>query len=183
MIALSFFSCQKNDSQNVIKKVSDKNDTLKKHKSQIIEKVLQKSDHEINSVVQNKKYSAEGTWMVDCKKGVGSLSISGKEASLILLYNQIYIDMSELKRYDYEKGIAYTLKEIPEDIGEIGRGLNWKEYMNNEPIAYIKMINDNTMYFYWYGFYNKKTKKREFKETNFQQESNAEEIILRKCNQ
>lgn len=182
LITLLFFSCQKNDSQNVIKKVSDQNDTLKKHKSQIIEKVLQKSDHEINSAVQNKKYSAEGTWMVDCKKGVGHLSISGKEASLILLYNQIYIDMSELKRYDYEKGIAYTLKEIPEDIGEIGRGLNWKEYMNNEPIAYIKMIDDNTMYFYWYGFYNKKTKKREFKETNFQQESNSKEIILRKCN-
>lgn len=184
LITLLFFSCQKNANQNVIKKVSERNDTFKKniHKNQTIEKEFQKNDHKINSTAWNRKHSAEGTWMVDCKKGVGSLSVNGKEASLILLYNQIYIDLSELKRYDFEKGIAYTLKEIPEDIGEIGRGLNWKEYINNEPIAYIKMIDDNTIYFYWYGFYNKKTKKREFKESNFQQESNAKEIILRKCN-
>lgn len=129
----------------------------------------------------NIQYSANGTWQVDCKTGTGNLSINDKEASLTLLYNQIYIDMKELKRYDFEKGIAYTLKEVPEDIGNIGRELNWKEYINDEPIAYLKMIDDNTMYFYWYGFYNKKSKKREFKESSFQQESKTKEIILKKC--
>ncbi|MDR6528306.1 hypothetical protein [Chryseobacterium rhizosphaerae] len=129
----------------------------------------------------NVKYSVNGNWQVDCKKGAGSLSIDGNEASLTVLYNQIYIDMKELKRYDFEKGIAYTLKEVPEDIGNIGRGLNWKEYVNNEPIAYLKIIDENTMFFYWYGFYNKTTKQREFKETNFQQESKTKEIILKRC--
>lgn len=130
---------------------------------------------------QNLQYYPNGTWQVDCKTGAGNISIADKEASLTLLYNQVYIDMKELKRYDSEKGIAYTLKEIPEDVGNIGRDLNWNEYINNEPIAYIKMIDDNTMYFYWYGFYNKKNKKREFKESSFQQESKAKEIILKKC--
>ncbi len=130
---------------------------------------------------QDIQYSLNGTWQVDCKTGAGNISITDKEASLTLLYNQVYIDMKELKRYDFEKGIAYTLKEIPEDIGNIGRDLNWNEYINNEPIAYLKMIDDNTMYFYWYGFYNKKSKKREFKESSFQQESKTKEIILKKC--
>jgi len=127
------------------------------------------------------QYQIDGRWMVNCENGVGSLTIEGKDASLILLYNQIYIDMTELKRFDFENGISYKLKEIPEDIGNIGRNLNWKEYINDEPIAYIKMIDDKTYHFYWYGFYNKKTKKREFKENGFQQEANNEEVILKKC--
>ncbi|MDR2236626.1 MAG: hypothetical protein LBE92_10920 [Chryseobacterium sp.] len=143
------------------------------------------SGNQVSDIKETKssdiQYSANGNWQIDCKKGVGNLFINGKEASLTVIYNQIYIDMTELKRYDFEKGIAYVLKEIPEDIGNIGRNLNWKEYINNEPIAYLKMIDDNTMSFYWYGFYNKKTKKREFKETNFQQESKTKEIILKKC--
>lgn len=128
-----------------------------------------------------KSYSANGRWLIDCENGVGKLTIKDKEASLIVLYNQIYIDMIELKRNDAEKGIAYKLKEIPEDIGIIGKDLNWKEYVNDEPIAYIKFINDKTIKFYWYGFYNKKTKKREFDESNFNQETPNKEIVLKLC--
>ncbi|WP_435525926.1 hypothetical protein [Chryseobacterium indoltheticum] len=105
--------------------------------------------------------------MVNCENGAANLTIEGKDASLVLLYNQIYIDMTELKRFDFENGISYKLKEIPEDIGNIGRNLNWKEYINNEPIAYIKMIDDKTYHFYWYGFYNKKTKKESLKKIVF----------------
>lgn len=130
----------------------------------------------------NNQYTDNGTWQIDCEKGVGSFSVDGRNASLIVLYNQIYIDLTEVKRYDFEKGIAYKLKEIPEDVGSIGRDLNWKEYVNNEPIVYIKMIDDKTIHFYWYGFYNKKTKKREFTEVNFNQETNDKEIVLKKCN-
>ncbi|QYS88831.1 hypothetical protein [Flavobacterium davisii] len=89
--------------------------------------------------------------------------------------------MSEIKKNDIENGVSYKLKEIPEDIGNIGRNLNWKEYLNDEPIAYIKMINDKTVKFYWYGFYNEKTKKREFKEISFNQEKQGKEIILKLC--
>lgn len=152
------------------------NDTLQQSKGPINIKSV-----EDKTSPKEEEYSPDGNWQVDCKKGAGRLSIDGNEASLTVLYNQIYIDMKELKKYDFEKGIAYTLKEVPEDIGNIGRGLNWKEYVNNEPIAYLKIIDENTMLFYWYGFYNKTTKQRECKETNFQQESKTKEIILKRC--
>jgi len=97
------------------------------------------------------------------------------------LYNQVYIELTETKRYDFEKGIAYKLKEIPDDIGSIGMGLDWTEYLNDETIAYIKKIDDNTINFYWYGFYNKKTKKREFKDSSFYQETKAKDIVLKRC--
>ncbi|GAA4770930.1 MULTISPECIES: hypothetical protein [Flavobacterium] len=89
--------------------------------------------------------------------------------------------MVELKRYNSEKGISYKLKKIPEDIGSLGRDLNWKEYINDEPIAYVKIIDNKTINFHWYGFYNKKTKKREFEEINFNQETNSKEIVLKLC--
>lgn len=164
-------------------KHSGNNSSAKLKKQDTLRQTIELTDIKRERDTKNKsiQYSANGTWQVNCKTGVGSLSINDKEASLTLLYNQVYIDMKELKRYDFEKGIAYTLKEIPEDIGNIGRDLNWNEYINNEPIAYLKMIDDNTMYFYWYGFYNKKSKKREFKESSFQQESKTKEIILKKC--
>jgi hypothetical protein len=129
----------------------------------------------------NTEYSADGTWKTNCDKGLGSMTIEGKSASLVLLYNQIYIELTEVKRYDFEKGISYKLKEIPEDLGSIGIHLNWKEYLNDEPIAYLKKIDDNTINFYWYGFYNKKTKKREFKDNSFYQETEMENIVLKKC--
>ncbi len=126
-------------------------------------------------------FSANGRWLIDCENGVGKLSIRNKQASLTVLYNQIYIDMVELKRYNSEKGISYKLKKIPEDIGSLGRDLNWKEYINDEPIAYVKIIDNKTINFHWYGFYNKKTKKREFEEINFNQETNSKEIVLKLC--
>ncbi|MDR3025158.1 hypothetical protein [Chryseobacterium sp.] len=128
-------------------------------------------------------YSADGTWKTSCDQGAGSITIEGKNASLVLLYDQIYIDLVEVKRYGFEKGIAYKLKELPEDLGSIGTDLNWKEYLNDEPIAYVKKIDDNTVNFYWYGFYNKKTKKREFKDNSFYQETGMKDIILKKCNE
>lgn len=122
-----------------------------------------------------------GSWKVNCKNGIGNLYISNKDASLIVLINQIYIDLTELKRYEFENGITYKLKEIPQDIGSLGLKLSWKDYVNNEPIAYVKMIDNKRIYFYWYGFYNSKTKKRDFKDINFRQETNEKDIILNKC--
>ncbi|KFF01786.1 hypothetical protein [Flavobacterium hydatis] len=133
----------------------------------------------INEVIPN------GYWKIDCKNGNSSINIKDKTAFLEVMFNQIYIDMIEIKRYDSDNGIAYKLKEIPEDKGNFGVNLNWKEYVNDKPIAYVKIIDDNTLYFYWYGFYNKKTQKREFTECGFQQENrkNQQEIILKKCDE
>ncbi|SHM55027.1 hypothetical protein [Chryseobacterium polytrichastri] len=128
-------------------------------------------------------YSANGTWKLNCEEEVANISIKGKNAFLVVLFNQIYIEMVETKRYDFEKGIAYKLKEIPDDLGTYGIKLDWKEYVNDKPIAYIKIIDDNTINFYWYGFYNKKTNKREMTECQFNQDSNEKDIVLKKCSE
>ncbi len=126
-------------------------------------------------------YSDDGNWRTDCNTGMTSFNISGKNGFLVVAANQIYIDLVETKRYDFEKGIAYKLEKIPEDMGRGGMGLNWQEYINDKPIVYVKKIDDNHMYFYWYGFYNGKTKKREFLESDFNVENKSKDIILTKC--
>ncbi|WP_144283277.1 hypothetical protein [Chryseobacterium echinoideorum] len=131
----------------------------------------------------SKNYNTNGTWGIKCNEG-SYIKIKDKEIFFEVQSNQIYIDMVEVKRYDFEKGIAFKLKEKPEDMGRGGMMLNWKEYLNDKPIAYIKVIDDNTLYFYWYGFYNNKTKKREFTECQFQQEGKQNKdnsVILKKC--
>lgn len=68
-------------------------------------------------------------------------------------------------------------------MGTYGIKLDWKEYVNDKPIAYIKIIDDNTINFYWYRFYNKKTNKREMTECQFNQDSNEKDIVLKKCDE
>ncbi|KIA94495.1 hypothetical protein OA93_20425 [Flavobacterium sp. KMS] len=140
---------------------------------------------DVKKQVNSNEVTLNGNWKIDCKNGNSSINIKDKTAFLEVMFNQIYIDMIEIKRYDSDNGIAYKLKEIPEDKGNFGVNLNWKEYVNDKSIAYVKIIDDNTLYFYWYGFYNKKTQKREFTECSFQQENrkNQQEIILKKCNE
>ncbi|KFE96951.1 hypothetical protein [Chryseobacterium luteum] len=129
-------------------------------------------------VSTEESYSIDGIWKLNCEDGIGSISIKNNEASLVVLFNQIYIHLIEIKRYDFEQGIAYKLKEIPEDSGSFGAQLPWKDYLNDKPICYIKKKGDNI---YWYGFYNKKTKKREITDSEFNQENNNKEVILKKC--
>lgn len=153
----------------------------KKLKEANLEKENCDEDTEINS----NNYPENGKWKIDCEYSVGSFTIKDKKASLIVLFNQIYIELVEVKRYNSEKGIAYKLKEKPEDLGNFGIKLDWENYINDKPIVYIKVIDIRTLYFYWYGFYNNKTKKREFTECEFQQESEKKyednHVILMKC--
>jgi hypothetical protein len=126
-----------------------------------------------------------GTWKTNCENGNASIQIEDGKAFLEIMFNQIYIDMVEIKQNNYENSITYKLKEKPQDLGSFGVKMDWGNFINDKPIAYVKVINDKTIYFYWYGFYNHKTKKREFTECEFQQESNDKyediHIVLVKC--
>jgi hypothetical protein len=126
-------------------------------------------------------YTADGYWRSNCDNGTAFINISKKEAFMQVAFNQIYINLTELKRYNFERGIAYKLEEKPTDLGKGGLGLNWNEYLNDKAIAYVKIIDDSHIFFYWYGFYNKKTKKREFKESDFNIEDPSKDIVLTKC--
>lgn len=124
-------------------------------------------------------------WKVNCEDGNASMQIDDNNVSLEIMYNQIYIDMVEVEQNKFEKSITYKLKEKPEDLGGFGIKLDWKSFINDKPIACLKFINDKTIHFYWYGFYNDKTKKREFIECEFQQESiekyGDKHVVLMRC--
>ncbi|ANF52729.1 hypothetical protein A0O34_20415 [Chryseobacterium glaciei] len=151
------------------------------YKSKI--KLIKENNCDDDEITKSIDYSINGRWKINCGEGIASMTVQNKNASLIVLANQIYIEMTETKRYDFEKGIAYKLKEIPEDLGTYGIKLDWKEYINDKPIAYVKVIDENTINFYWYGFYNNKTNKREMTECQFNQDSNNKDLILKKCNE
>jgi len=146
-------------------------------------KLIKENNCDDDEITKSIDYSINGRWKINCGEGIASITVQNKNASLIVLANQIYIEMTETKRYDFEKGIAYKLKEIPEDLGTYGIKLDWKEYLNDKPIAYVKVIDENTINFYWYGFYNNKTNKREMTECQFNQESDNKDLILKKCNE
>ena len=127
-------------------------------------------------------YNANGDWKIDCTSGRKVIvSISGNEAFLEVLFNQVAVTLTEIKRYPSESGIAYCLKKEPEDKGSFGVTLPWKAYLNEKPVAYIKLQNDNTAYFYWYGFYNSKTRSRDIIDATFMQECSCKEIVVKRC--
>jgi len=143
-----------------------------------------RSTHSANNISTKENYSITGDWKTDCTGSVASLNINGNTGFLEVISNQIYVELQEIKRYDFEKGIAYKLKNIPEDSGNFGATLPWKDYVNDKPIVYIKVVDDNTIKFYWYGFYNNKSKMRDITDCNFMQEvkkSKDNSVILKKC--
>ncbi|AZA53427.1 hypothetical protein [Chryseobacterium sp. G0201] len=145
IVLLISISCNKNlETSNKVNldTISVKNSTTNEIKT-IKENNCDDGDEVSNSI----DYSVNGRWKMSCGEGVGSLTVQNKNASLVVLSNQIYIEMTETKRYDFEKGIAYKLKQIPEDLGTYGIKLDWKQYLNDKPIAYIKVIDDNTINF------------------------------------
>lgn len=186
-----------NKSEGIIKRISSLDQNLIKYfvnkkNADKIRKVkgtnkdcITSEDFEIEPpeklTIKNSNSIVNGLWKTNCSQGVSSITIDGKNASMIVQYNQIYIDMIETKRFNSENGIAYRLKEIPNDSGSFGSQLPWKDYLNEETIAYLKVIDKNHIYFYWYGFYNKKSKSRDLLESGFQQENNSKDIILTRC--
>lgn len=135
----------------------------------------------IDNLQSNKKIT--GTWKVNCENGSASIQFENGSAFLEIMFNQIYIDMIEIKAHNTEKEITYKLKEKPEDLGIFATKMDWKSFVNDKPIAKIKMINDKKIFFYWYGFYNNKTKMREFTECEFNLETKDKEIVLKQCSQ
>lgn len=57
----------------------------------------------------------------------------------------------------------------------------WNDFSSKEKIADIKILNDNQIEFTWYGFFNDKTKKREYTKNPFTYNGEGNTIILEKC--
>ncbi|NRS89890.1 putative methionine-R-sulfoxide reductase with GAF domain [Flavobacterium sp. 7E] len=58
--------------------------------------------------------------------------------------------------------------------------MDWKNYSNDEVVAKIRYMN-NKMEFTWLGFYNTKSKKRDYIDNPFTGKIGKSSIILQKC--
>ncbi|SHM55070.1 hypothetical protein [Chryseobacterium polytrichastri] len=118
-----------------------------------------------------------GSWSTDCEN-VPNLIIQENKSFFYVVYNQLTISMIKLKESTNSE-LLYRLDKKPEDMGSIGLSLDWDNYLNKKEIAKIKIIDDNHIEFSWIGFYNDKTNKRDFIESDIT--SDNKPVILTKC--
>ncbi|QYS91613.1 hypothetical protein JJC04_02200 [Flavobacterium covae] len=139
-----------------------------------------KINEDKNKIKDN--FSLNGVWKSDCLNGNAKIEFNKEYVNLELIYNQIYINLEKID--ESNNTISYKLKEIPKDKGSLGAKLDWENFMNESMVLEIKKRDDSKINFKWLGFYNSKTKKREFLENDFLSELNKEieiEITLEKC--
>lgn len=55
-----------------------------------------------------------------------------------------------------------------------------EDYYNDESVIEIEPMSETKIKFTWFGFYNNKTKKREYTDNPFDRNQNS--VILNKCN-
>ena len=105
-------------------------------------------------------------------------------------YVTFTIDIVQFNFYEMDIGINTKIKKNNESefdfyfksppIAPIPDDMDWENYSQKEKIAKIN-YSKGIMYFTWYGFFNEKTKKREYLENPFTNKIEKESIILKKC--
>jgi hypothetical protein len=116
-----------------------------------------------------------GRWSPNCER-IGGLDIQNTDRITIdVNSNQIYI----LSRGTFHEDTLTLYLNHPEDLGRGGMMLDWNSFSKNEPIALIKLISKDTARIIWRGFYNKKTKVREWTAEPDFAEQNPQ--VLSKC--
>ena len=129
------------------------------------------------SVVKN----INGTWRISCDEGSGSLNINNKNVFMEVNSNQIYIDALAKKKND---SIYNLYLNSPKELGAGGMRLDWDNFSKDSIIGKINYnVQNNIIKFSWLGFYNEKTKKRDWTEnSDFQLiAEEIKDIKLTKC--
>lgn len=122
--------------------------------------------------------SIDGKWKEDCNESLASVSIVGSKAIICVNTNQIYIESKIIK----SKENFYNIKLIKaKDLGRGGMELSWENFSNDNVIATIEVIDVNSINFKWLGFYNSKTKNREWLEDADFSSENSKGLKLEKC--
>lgn len=117
------------------------------------------------------------TWSYDCKTSD---------------YVTFTLNIGQFNFYKMDFGINTTVKKINDyeyelrfktpPIAPIPEDMDWKNYSQDNVIAKIRYEKDK-MELTWLGFYNTKTKKREFIENPFTGKVEQSPIILKKCDE
>ena len=114
-----------------------------------------------NAIADTLKYDIpiEGYWKGDCE-GLGFVDIK-KNNSFVLEVssNQIYL---KGKLYRSNKSNVYKAKYESSDVGRGGAELEWGNYEKDSIVAMVYFYNKEKAKIDWLGFYNSKTKERDW---------------------
>ncbi|WP_438711318.1 hypothetical protein ACSTS3_22710 [Aquimarina muelleri] len=104
-------------------------------------------------------FDVKGYWSNNCQEGSGYVDISENNTLKIEVNsNQVYLK----GRYKNIKSNFFNIYFTSKDLGRGGSSLDWVNYDKDSIIGTLKLIDKKYANFNWLGFYNKKTKKREW---------------------
>lgn len=118
-------------------------------------------------------FNIEGYWTNNCQAGSGYVDISeNKTLKIELNSNQVYLK----EKYENIKSNFYNIYVTSKELGRGGSNLDWANYSKDSIVGTFKLIDKKYANFNWLGFYNKKSKKREWvNDTDFKSPT------LKKC--
>ena len=129
--------------------------------------------------------SDQSTWKIKCSNSNDNYFVysnENKEGSLSGVLKKDYSfsitgnieKKGNLYEFHYTKNYSSSSESESEQF--------WNDFSTKEKIADIKVLNDHQIEFKWYGFYNDKTKKREYIKNPFTYNTDESSGILEKCN-
>ena len=139
---------------------------------------LKREDCESSQVL-----SDQSTWKLKCPNSEDYFRYSNEnnEGSLSGMLRKDYFfsitgkveKKGNLYEFKYEQNYSISSESESEQF--------WDDFSNKEKIADIKILNNNQIEFKWYGFFNDKTKKREYTKNPFKHIGEGNSVILEKC--
>lgn len=131
----------------------------------------------------NPKHTINGSWQLDCKIKNSGIEIYDKDsntfATVAVAPPAVFVEAKVIKG---EIANVYYLRFDEQDMETPLANENKLDQFTskNENIAKMEFTGDEIL-FYWYGFYNTKTKKWNFKESQFFNNETNKNVILKKC--
>ena len=145
-----------------------------------IPSILNYSNVSKDFIDKEEKYKINGKWKIDCEDA-RSLSINDdKEIFIVVQGNQISVNAIKLNKSTTTE-YFYKLDKKPLNLGSGGNSLPWDEYLNDNEIFKIKILNNSEILFTWLGFFNKSTKEREVVDCEFTLNSGENPVLLIRC--
>ena len=107
----------------------------------------------------------KGVWKISCEEGSGFMKYINKDSILIEANsNQIYILAKAEYSIKKDTLIGKIFLTEPDDLGAGGMSLNWDNYSTTKEIAEFRMFDSKIIELRWLGFFNEKSKEREWVE-------------------
>lgn len=131
----------------------------------------------------NPKQPINGSWQLDCNIQNSGIEIYSKDsnmfATVAVAPPAVFIEAKVIKS-EIENVFYLRFEEQDMEVPLANENKLDQYTSKNENIARIEFKNDKILY-WWYGFYNSKTKKWNFKKSQFNKNENNDYVILKRC--